>query len=63
MSLLFTAPACLPSPGITIVIVPFCELLRDLKNRLAEADIQAIKWLPGCYGCFDDHNKRENLRH
>lgn len=46
-----------------MVNIPFCELLRNLKNRLAEAKIQAIKWLPGCYECFDDQNNRENLGH
>jgi superfamily II DNA helicase RecQ len=46
-SLLFMAPACLPSPGVTIVVVPFRELIRDLKKRLAEAKIPAIEWVAG----------------
>jgi hypothetical protein len=46
-SLLFMAPACLPNPGVTIVVVPFRELIRDLKRRLAEANIPATEWVAG----------------
>ncbi|CAN9192094.1 unnamed protein product [Alternaria alternata] len=46
-SLLFMAPACLSDPGVTIVVVPFRELLKNLKTRLAEAKIPATEWIPG----------------
>jgi superfamily II DNA helicase RecQ len=44
-SLLFIAPACLSSLEVTIVVVLFRELIRDLKKQLAEAKIPAIKWV------------------
>ncbi|CAN9443013.1 unnamed protein product [Alternaria alternata] len=34
-SLLFMAPACLSDPGVTIVVVPFRELLKNLKNAVS----------------------------
>jgi superfamily II DNA helicase RecQ len=46
-SLLFMAPACLPDLGVTIVVVLFRELIRDLKRRLAEANILATEWVAG----------------
>ncbi|CAN9149786.1 unnamed protein product [Alternaria alternata] len=42
-SLLFMAPACLSDPGVTIVVVPFRELLKNLKTRLAKAKIPATE--------------------
>ena len=42
-SLLFMAPACLADPGVTMVVAPFRELIRDLKRRLEEAEIPAIE--------------------
>jgi superfamily II DNA helicase RecQ len=45
-SLLFIAPACLSDPGVTIVVVPFRKLLKNLKTRLAEAKIPATEWIP-----------------
>jgi hypothetical protein len=37
------APACLSDLGVTIVIVLFRELLKNLKTRLAKAKILAIE--------------------
>ena len=45
-SLLFIAPACLLDLGVTIIIVLFCELLKNLKTRLAKAKIPATEWIP-----------------
>ena len=42
-SLLFIAPACLSDLGVTIVVVLFCELLKNLKTRLAKAKILATE--------------------
>ena len=42
-SLLFIAPACLLDLGVTIIVVLFCKLLKNLKTRLAKAKILAIE--------------------
>ncbi len=42
-SLLFIAPACLLDSRVTIIVVLFRELIRDLKRQLAEANILATK--------------------
>ena len=46
-SLLFMAPACLSDLEVTIVVVLFRKLLKNLKTRLAEAKIPATEWIPG----------------
>ncbi|KAF3029165.1 hypothetical protein E8E12_000446 [Didymella heteroderae] len=46
-SLLFMVPACLPDPGVTIVVVPFRALLNDLSDRLEKAGIDYIEWRGG----------------
>lgn len=43
-SLLFMVPACLPDPGVTIVVVPFLALLNDLSDCLEKAGIDHIEW-------------------
>lgn len=43
-SLLFTAPACLEDPGITVVIVPYRALLNRLLEMAQEAGIDCMEW-------------------
>ncbi|KAL2350266.1 hypothetical protein BJ546DRAFT_805645, partial [Cryomyces antarcticus] len=43
-TLLFTAPACLEDPGVTIVVVPFRALINDLKDRLKKVGIEHLEW-------------------
>jgi hypothetical protein len=40
------APACLSDLGVTIVVVLFRKLLKNLKTRLAKAKILATEWIP-----------------
>jgi superfamily II DNA or RNA helicase len=42
-SLLFITLACLLNSRVTIIVVLFRELIRDLKRRLVEANILATK--------------------
>ena len=46
-SLLFTAPACLEDPGITVVIVPYRALLNGLLQIAQGAGIDCIEWKRG----------------
>ncbi|KAK4986088.1 hypothetical protein LTR66_007979 [Elasticomyces elasticus] len=46
-TLLFTAPACLEDPGVTVVVVPFRALINDLKDRLKKARIEHLEWRNG----------------
>jgi superfamily II DNA or RNA helicase len=46
-SLLFTAPACLDSTGVTIVVVPFRALINDLVDKAKKAGIDSTEWRPG----------------
>ena len=46
-SLLFTAPACLDSTGVTIVVVPFRALINDLVEKAKKAGIDSVEWRPG----------------
>ncbi|KAK5009446.1 hypothetical protein LTR28_001016 [Elasticomyces elasticus] len=46
-TLLFTAPACLEDPGVTVVVVPFRALINDLKDRLKKARIEHLEWRKG----------------
>jgi superfamily II DNA helicase RecQ len=38
-SLLFMAPAYLENPGVSIVVIPFRELINNIKSRLWNAGI------------------------
>lgn len=46
-SLLFTAPACLDDPGVTIVVVPYRPLLNDLVEKAKKAKIDCMEYRPG----------------
>lgn len=46
-SLLFTAPACLDDPGVTIVVVPYRALLDNLVATAKRAKIDCIEYRPG----------------
>jgi superfamily II DNA or RNA helicase len=46
-TLLFTAPACLDDPGVTIVIVPYRALLDNLLATAKRANINHIEYAPG----------------
>jgi superfamily II DNA helicase RecQ len=46
-SLLFMVRACLPDPGVTIVVVPFRALLNNLSDRLEKVGIDHIEWRGG----------------
>jgi superfamily II DNA helicase RecQ len=46
-SLLFTAPACLDNPGVTIVVVPYRALLDNLLATANKAKIDCMEYRPG----------------
>ncbi|KAK5162702.1 uncharacterized protein LTR77_011237 [Saxophila tyrrhenica] len=46
-SLLFTAPACLDDPGVTVVVVPYRALLNRLLQTAQEAGIDCFEWKRG----------------
>jgi hypothetical protein len=46
-SLLFTAPACLDDPGITIVVVPYRQLLEETLSDAKTRGIDAVEWSGG----------------
>jgi superfamily II DNA helicase RecQ len=46
-SLLFTAPACLDDPGVTIVVVPYRALLDNLLATAKKAKIDCMEYRPG----------------
>ena len=46
-SLLFTAPACLEDPGVTVVVVPYRALLNRLLQTAQEAGIDCFEWKRG----------------
>jgi superfamily II DNA helicase RecQ len=46
-SLLFTAPACLDNPGVTIVVVPYRALLDNLLATAKKAKIDCLEYRPG----------------
>jgi superfamily II DNA helicase RecQ len=46
-SLLFTAPACLDDPGVTIVVVPYRALLDNLLAIAKKAKIDCMEYRPG----------------
>ena len=43
-SLLFTVPACMPNPGVTIVVVPFRALIGDMLERIRGAGVECMEW-------------------
>ena len=43
-SLLFTVPACLDEPRVTIVVVLYQALINDLVGRIRVSGIECIKW-------------------
>ena len=45
-SLLFTAPACLDDPGVTIVVVPYRALLDNLLATAKKAKIDCMEYRP-----------------
>lgn len=46
-SLLFTVPACLDNPGVTVVVVPYRALIEDLVRRIQKCGIDCIEWKHG----------------
>ena len=46
-NLLFTAPACLNNPGVTIVVVPYRALLDNLLATAKKAKIDCMEYRPG----------------
>ncbi|KAI7371326.1 hypothetical protein KC328_g17564, partial [Hortaea werneckii] len=46
-SLLFLAPACLPDPGVTVVVVPYRALLNRLLATAQAAGIDSFEWKHG----------------
>lgn len=46
-SRLFTAPACLEIPGVTVVVVPYRALLNRLLQTAQAAEIDCIEWKRG----------------
>jgi hypothetical protein len=46
-SLLFTAPACLDDPGITIVVVPYRQLIAETLSDARGRGIDAVEWSRG----------------
>jgi hypothetical protein len=42
-SLLFTAPACLDDPGITIVVVPYRQLIEETLSDARDRSIDAVE--------------------
>jgi superfamily II DNA helicase RecQ len=46
-SLLFTAPACLENPGVTIIVIPYRALLDNLLATARKAKIDCIEYRPG----------------
>ncbi|KAG6309183.1 hypothetical protein E4U22_004168 [Claviceps purpurea] len=45
-SLLFTAPACLENSGMTIVVIPYRQLITETVNDAVARGIEAIEWTP-----------------
>ncbi|KAG5931201.1 hypothetical protein E4U59_000501, partial [Claviceps monticola] len=45
-SLLFTAPACLECSGMTIVVVPYRQLITETVNDAVARGIEAVEWTP-----------------
>ncbi|KAG5956369.1 hypothetical protein E4U56_006596 [Claviceps arundinis] len=45
-SLLFTAPACLEHSGMTIVVVPYRQLITETVNDAVARGIEAVEWTP-----------------
>jgi superfamily II DNA helicase RecQ len=43
-SLLFTAPACLDDPGMTIVVVPYRQLIDETLSDALDRGIDAVEW-------------------
>jgi superfamily II DNA helicase RecQ len=43
-SLLFTVPAAMPEPGVTILVVPYRALIEDLVQRISRSGIECVEW-------------------
>lgn len=46
-TLLFTVPACMPNPGVTLVVMPFRELLNRQVRQMQGLGIDCVEWRPG----------------
>jgi superfamily II DNA helicase RecQ len=46
-SLLFTLPACVEGPGVTVVVVPYRALIENLVERIQKCGIECIEWKHG----------------
>lgn len=43
-TLLFTAPACLENPGVSIVVVPYRQLINETVRDARAAGIKCVEW-------------------
>jgi superfamily II DNA helicase RecQ len=43
-SLLFTVPACVERSGVTVVVVPFRALIKDLVRRIQQCGVECMEW-------------------
>ena len=46
-SLLFTLPACVEEPGVTVVVVPYRALIEDLVGRIQQCGVECMEWKHG----------------
>ena len=46
-SLLFTLPACVEEPGVTVVVVPYRALIEDLVERIQQCGVECMEWKHG----------------
>jgi superfamily II DNA helicase RecQ len=46
-SLLFTLPACVEGPEVTVVVVPYQALIENLVERIQECGIECMEWKHG----------------
>jgi superfamily II DNA helicase RecQ len=46
-SLLFTVLACLDGPGVTVVVVPYRALIKNLVERMQECGMDCMEWRHG----------------
>ena len=46
-SLLFSVPACMDDAGVTVVVVPYQALIKDLVDRMQKCGIDCIEWKHG----------------
>lgn len=45
--MLFTLPACVEEPGVTVVVVPYRALIEDLVRRIQQCGVECMEWKHG----------------